>query len=341
MSFTQTQVRKLRSKLRPENVRTREAEGVALSYLEGWHVVAEANRIFGFDGWDRETVSSECVWTKQIDGRYCAAYVTRIRIRVRAGGASVVREGSGAGESNATTPGQAHEFASKAAETDATKRALMTFGNAFGLSLYGGVAEPRSKSTSAGGSVPAKSPAEVDKTGAPLGGADLLTDQSRTSSAEPYSRSQSGTVKATLPVTLPGPTWPEIRPLEEAARLDRERQDRIDKSRLALSEPRRERDLGHLAFVASKPCLICGRNRTHAHHLKFAQPTALGRKVSDEFTVPLCSVHHRELHAHGDERVWWRAHGIDALAVALELWAVRHPRTNEAAAEADRSAGPS
>jgi len=66
MSFTPTQVRKLRSKLRPQHVRTREAEGISLSYLEGWHVLAEANRIFGFDGWDRETISSECVWTKQV-----------------------------------------------------------------------------------------------------------------------------------------------------------------------------------------------------------------------------------------------------------------------------------
>ena len=105
MSFTTNQVRKLRSKLKPQHIRTREADGVSLSYLEGWHVVAEANRIFGFDGWDRETISSDCVWTKQVTGRYCAAYVTRIRIRVRAGDASIVREGSGAGESNAASPG--------------------------------------------------------------------------------------------------------------------------------------------------------------------------------------------------------------------------------------------
>ena len=145
MSFTPTQVRKLRAKLKPQHIKTRDAEGVSLSYVEGWHVVAEANRIFGFDAWDRETISSECVWTKQVNGRFCASYVTRIRIRVRAGDAVILREGSGAGESNAATPGQAHEFAAKAAETDATKRALMTFGNAFGLSLYGGGTEPRDK----------------------------------------------------------------------------------------------------------------------------------------------------------------------------------------------------
>ena len=117
--------------------------------------------------------------------------------------------------------------------------------------------------------------------------------------------------------------------------MSQERRDRVDKSVLALSEPRRERNLGHLAFVATKPCLICGRNRAHAHHLKFAQPTALGRKVSDEFTVPLCSVHHRELHTHGDERVWWAAHRIEPLKIAEELWLSR--RAPRLPAEADVS----
>ena len=104
MSFTQNQVRKLRSKLRPQHIKTRTADGITLSYLEGWHVIAEANRIFGFDAWDRETISSECVWKTQANGRYSAAYVTRIRIRVRAGESVVVREGSGTGESNASSP---------------------------------------------------------------------------------------------------------------------------------------------------------------------------------------------------------------------------------------------
>jgi len=323
MSFTQTQVRKLRSKLRPQHIRTREAEGVSLSYLEGWHVLAEANRIFGFDGWDRETISSECVWTKQVNGRYCAAYVTRIRVRVRAGEQVIIREGSGAGESNAASPGQAHEFAAKAAETDATKRALMTFGNAFGLSLYGGSLE-RGKSTSPVAPEPADRPSVSAHTGPdhrdvtrevppePVNGA--------CPEALPTDAAPRPAPQAMLPVNLPSPEWPNIQPLDEAERLTRER---IDKSALARSEPRRVRDLGHLAYVASKPCLICGRNRAHAHHLKFAQPTALGRKVSDEFTVPLCSNHHRELHRHGDERVWWEAHRIDALKIAEELWHAR------------------
>lgn len=326
MSFTQNQVRKLRSRLKPQHVKTREADGITLSYLEGWHVVAEANRIFGFDGWDRETVSSECVWTKQVDGRYCAAYVARIRIRVRAGEAVVVREGSGAGESRAASPGQAHEFAAKAAETDATKRALMTFGNAFGLSLYGGT--PDHKPTP--GDRATHPTRLLPKTEHGLEAAELAPkaeDEPEQPSAlqGPLRRSKPDTASKdgsdhSLPVSLPGPDWPLIKPLEEAERLSAERRDRIDKSALALAEPRRLRNSGHLAFVATKPCLICGRNRSHAHHLKFAQPTALGRKVSDEFTVPLCSTHHRELHRHGDERVWWESHRVEALKIAAELW---------------------
>ena len=111
---------------------------MTLSYIEGWYAIAEANRIFGFDGWDRETVASQCVWAKPLGTKFGAAYLTRVRITVRAGDQRVVREGSGTGEATAASPGLAHEFAAKAAETDATKRALSTFGNRFGLSLYGG-----------------------------------------------------------------------------------------------------------------------------------------------------------------------------------------------------------
>ena len=149
MAFADTQVRKLKSKLKPAHIKTREADGITLHYVEGWHVVAEANRIFGFDGWDRESVTSTCVWTKQTGLRFAAAYVTRVRITVRAGEERIVREGCGAGEANATSPGQAHEFAAKAAETDATKRALSTFGNSFGLSLYAGASDQNGRKAQA------------------------------------------------------------------------------------------------------------------------------------------------------------------------------------------------
>src|SRR5271169_567908 len=70
----------------------------------------------------------------------------------------------------------------------------------------------------------------------------------------------------------------------------------VDKSTLSFPEPRRIRDKAHKKFVAQQPCLICGRRPSDAHHLRFTQPRALSRKVSDEFTVPLCRTHHREVH---------------------------------------------
>jgi DNA recombination protein Rad52 len=136
MGFTGTQTRQLRAKLDGKYVRSRNANGCTLHYVEGWHVVSEANRIFGFAGWDRRTLTTACVWTGMRSGSHSAAYTATVRVSVRAGDALVVREGSGTGEANAPTIGQAHERALKGAETDATKRALATFGNPFGLALY-------------------------------------------------------------------------------------------------------------------------------------------------------------------------------------------------------------
>ena len=88
----------------------------------------------------------------------------------------------------------------------------------------------------------------------------------------------------------------------------------------------RLRDKEHRRFVATQPCLVCGRAPSDPHHLRFAQPRALGRKVSDEFTVPVCRLHHREIHRHGDEAAWWKKAGIEPLVVALALWRQSHPR---------------
>ena len=100
---------------------------------------------------------------------------------------------------------------------------------------------------------------------------------------------------------------------------------RIDKGALSFPEPRRLRDRQHVKYVAGHPCLICGWQPSDPHHLRFAQPPALGRKVSDEFTVPLCRGHHREVHRSSDEIAWWAQAGIDALAVARKLWRETHP----------------
>jgi hypothetical protein len=97
------------------------------------------------------------------------------------------------------------------------------------------------------------------------------------------------------------------------------------------------RDKDHRKFVSAQPCLVCGRSPADAHHLRFAQPRALGRKVSDEFTVPVCRVHHRELHRQGDEAAWWQGIKIDPLPIARRLW--QHARPNGTAVAVDEDIG--
>jgi len=98
----------------------------------------------------------------------------------------------------------------------------------------------------------------------------------------------------------------------------------IDKSILAVAAPRRYRNREHLRYVAQQACLVCGRKPSDPHHLGFTQPRALGRKVSDEFAVPLCRGHHRAAHRSRDERTWWRQAGIDPIKVARRLWKATH-----------------
>jgi hypothetical protein len=93
---------------------------------------------------------------------------------------------------------------------------------------------------------------------------------------------------------------------------------------VVIHKPVRERDREHLKFVAGQSCLICGRTPSDAHHIKFAEQRAMGRKVSDKFTVPICRLHHRELHRRGNERAWWQQQDIEPLAVAAALWNKTH-----------------
>jgi hypothetical protein len=116
------------------------------------------------------------------------------------------------------------------------------------------------------------------------------------------------------PAIADNPAPPSTHPQADAAPA------KIDKSQLTFGEPRRLRDKAHLKFVASQPCLICGRSPVDAHHLRFAQRRAMGLKVSDEFTVPLCRTHHRDNHNFGDEVAWWERRAIDPLATSRMLW---------------------
>lgn len=136
MTFSPEQIEQLSAKLDKSHVKERTQAGRKLSYVEGWHAIAEANRIFGFDAWTRETLDLRMVAEKERtvgQGQgFGVTYIAKVRVIVD----GVAREGVGAGHGIDRDLGLAHESAVKEAETDAMKRALMTFGNPFGLALY-------------------------------------------------------------------------------------------------------------------------------------------------------------------------------------------------------------
>ena len=111
--------------------------------------------------------------------------------------------------------------------------------------------------------------------------------------------------------------------------------DPAEQTVTVISKPVRERDREHLRLVAAQPCLVCGRTPSDPHHIKFAEQRAMGRKVSDRFTVPICRLHHRELHRRGNERAWWQKQGIDPLVIAASLWAMTHAATPTTGLAAD------
>jgi hypothetical protein len=126
---------------------------------------------------------------------------------------------------------------------------------------------------------------------------------------------QGAQIQAELPVT---------RPNSNGEQLESTPSRKTDiRRRRASAKTIRLRDKDHRKFVSAQPCLVCGRSPADAHHLRFAQPRALSRKVSDEFTVPLCRVHHRDLHRTGDEAAWWQGIKIDPLPIADRLWQAR------------------
>ena len=243
--------------------------------------------------------------------------------------------GQGRGKAKAPTPGQAHELALKGAETDATKRALATFGNPFGLALYdreqAGVRKMRGASPSSGETLQSGPWVLRSSTRKPISSHDT---------AKSFIEALQQAMSEAHDIELLYDVWEQnIETLRVLHRSTNERpgvvptmvshlracavdlvkrasngsadpvpkanggtHQKIDKSVLTISEPKRHRSKEHLQFVAQQPCLICGRSPAHAHHVRFAQSKGLALKVSDEFTVPLCAIHHSENHSTGDER---------------------------------------
>lgn len=500
--FSREQLRKLARDVDPRHVHSREIEGRQLSYIEGWYAIAQANGVFGYAGWDREMVHFEQVMERTRNEAITCAYLARVRIRVRAGSTEIVREGTGWGSASGCTSTATHERALKAAETDATKRALSTFGPRFGLSLYDKehASKPRlrfSLFTPDGRTLDDDLSAEGYCTGlrqlvelcrdrqevdrlqrynaSPLAElrikvpalrnaqgthfSDLLlrlmqrrregltaaasrpsqpsdNSESRTDAANrdqrangldhrssvrapepgeafrrytgqsgrrrsPYpfpprtevggsrpakqlpapraaaagsSSGRTGEAKATaigaigagesatgpkdglrkastaaLPIgqTADAEKLGEVQPpvLSQEKAVGVESQDqvitpgpspeilppsriahgaRIDKSKLLLSLERRLRDKEHLKRVGQLPCLVCNRQPSHAHHLRFAQKRGMSQKVSDEYVVPLCALHHGELHQSSSETDWWKRQKIDPLPISSQLWTKNH-----------------
>ena len=298
-----------------------------------------------------------------------AAYTAKVRVSVRAGDITIVREGSGTGEGKAPTPGQAHELALKGAETDATKRALATFGNPFGLALYDreqlGVRKARN-----GEGFAADRPL-----GAPLG---IWCRRSKLRPAKRVRRRPTQGDDRGHDIELLFAIWEQN--VETVRALNRSlKQDPLPKSGIA---PQLVNHLKHCAIALVKPekpsqwirpspsvpiaakadppqdrqeradhqraeadslqgaSALCGKSalpdlRTlalHAHHIRYAQSRGLGLKVSDEFTVPLCAIHHHQIHTTGKEQEWWQERNIDPLKIASALW--RQSRQQYATREA-------
>ena len=392
MAFTDEQREALKAKLRYRHVRTRASNGTPISYVEGWHVIAEANRIFGYDCWDRQTLSPRCLWRETQRGETTCFYTAKVRITVRAGDAMIVREGIGTGTGRSSATETAHEIALKAAETDATKRALATFGNPFGLALYDkeqrGVTRRHTRTIETDQTISLPPTHEFE-----LQYSDNRTQRFASTDAFVAAAVQAVRAQATVqavyafweanlnsfaalpraanrgddePMQLIGSALKERVRYLTRSEHDGERQGNVEANgtagprqalcgngtssgrnsegasdasdsrteapgQLAFPKEQRVRDKAHLAFVANEPCLVCGRRPAQAHHIRFAQPRALGLKVSDEFTVPLCNGHHDSLHNTGDERAWWARHGIlDPLQMANRLWAASRNKSGKA-----------
>ena len=447
--FSTRQLKKLATSFDTSRVRSREQNGKTLFFIEGWFAISEANRIFGYDGWDREMVHFERSYSNVVGGQVHCGYLARVRVRVRAGKTDIVREGSGFGSGVSANQSEAHDIALKGAETDATKRALATFGDRFGLLLYDKdrlmrltvppspdrktVTEKRRQELDASlpkqkvkligveGGEHSLSPEsffsamrqmvercenvdqlkQLESDNRPtmeLLRQTLKTKQGRSYSAilddlivqkykgfvatvavdveQPNGAKEAAAPKASSELSAapaaenrifetvqqtalvaidakmregskePVPPYPLA---EAISRVKMPVNPRIlaipprpsdydpdkskivpiaqiglassaDKSVLHLATDRKIRNKAHLAFVSSKPCLICEQLPCHAHHIRFAQRRGMSQKVSDEFTVPLCAIHHNSLHQSASEIAWWHEHGLEPLKLARELW---------------------
>ena len=361
MAFTEAQLKSLEAKLDAKYVRTRRAHDTTLAYVEGWHVIAEANRIFGYDAWDRHTLSTRCVWSDATNHHFAAAYTAKVRIAVRAGSLTITREGCGSGEAKAPTPGEAHELALKAAETDATKRALATFGNPFGLALYdrelAGVKNRKalisapdeyrgpwllSLPNGAGQSFDKADEFVVALRKALTEAADIEqlfaiwernVDTVRAINKQTNRSTPRGVIAQNLVAHMKGRAIALAKQGNQASAQHLTIRTALARrwTRVFSPSPSRSVSAPRSIYALSQPNPASSADAPlpTPHHIRYAQSRGLALKVSDEFTVPLCAIHHSENHATGDERRWWQERKIDPLTVAAELWSKSRPHETD------------
>ena len=285
---------------------------------------------------------------------HAAAYTARVRICVRAGDIDIAREGSRQRRRpRLSTPGEAHELALKGAETDATKRALATFGNPFGLALYdrelAGVTNRKALMASSEErdrgpwvlSLLAGEEQSFDRSEDYVAALRKALNESTDIEAlfalwernvetvrainRHANRSTPGSgIAHILVAQLKGRAIAlakhgETSSSSSEAPAEHEAPRKIDKSQLAIPEVKRSARRSTCGTWHASPAWSAV-DPSHAHHVRYAQPRGLGLKVSDEFTVPLCAIHHREMHQTTRETDWWRMKKIDPLAVAAALW---------------------
>jgi Rad52/22 family double-strand break repair protein len=293
-----------------------------------------------------------CVAGATRQRQHACSYVARVRVLVRAGDVVVCREASGSGHGLGATPGAAHESAIKEAETDAMKLALTTFGNSFGLALYdpelrgvrGGARWIRARQSVAwvvlapDGRLLATYADHLDFCAALQRQLEQIEDPRALKALWGRHAAALEMLRLNSPelIGTEGNHWADILHGLLSRRLEVVRQcagteeaptstsqqsgNSSNNSAPERPEPRRMRNREHLRFVAALPCLVCGRTPGHAHHIRFAQPRALGAKPGDQWVVPLCNTHHRALHDAGDEQACWQEAKIDPLAEAERLW---------------------
>jgi DNA recombination protein Rad52 len=316
MTFSSKQISALRTDVDPAFTRLRKLnDGRELPYIEGWYAIAEANRIFGFDAWSRETVDVKCLQAREVRGSFQVLYLAKVRVTVRAGDHETIREGYGTGAAASDSLGDAHEKALKSAETDATKRALATFGRPFGLALHVPATEVDAKPTAPQPAIPDVHRRRTRQRKDPDGRFRLVRDPR-------LNLMQKEFLIGTNAASISAASSDQERPPNTESEFGTPAVDQQPAEQVVvpITKTLRRRSLPHLRYVMAQPCLLCARTPSDAHHLRFTQPRAMGRKVSDEYTVPLCRTHHRQLHHSGDEVGWWMAMEIDPLPIAQDLW---------------------